>query len=560
MHVITQTCCNDASCVPVCPVNCIHPTPDEPEYLTAEMLYIDPAVCIDCGACIDVCPVKAITADYELAPSQATFIEVNTQWYRDETHRGYSIKPVIPVARTFEPVPEPLRVAVVGSGPAACYLVEHLSTQRGLNVRINVFERLPAPGGLVRYGVAPDHQETKEIGAAFMRSLGRSGVSVHLNVEVGRDISHEALARHHHAVVYAVGTPDGRRLDVPGEESPGCHSASEFVAWYNGHPHFADRVFDLSAERAVVIGNGNVAVDVARVLTADVDELARTDIATHALDQLRASRIREVVLLGRRGPAQASFTIAELAGLRDRPGVDIAIDPADLVLDEASLQQYHARPESMELLKVRLLSELAATERGADRRIVLRFRMSPTDVLGGEHVTGLRVVRNELVHDAGTVRAVATAEESVLDCGLVLRSVGYHGRPVSGVPFDALRGILPNLRGRVVNDDPEMPSPHLGVYVVGWAKRGPSGVIGTNKVCARETADALLDDYVGGLLTPPAEHPDELRTLLAQTDAINADGWRAIDEHERRLGRESARPRVKLVSVPEMLGVARARA
>jgi ferredoxin/flavodoxin---NADP+ reductase len=556
MHVITQTCCNDASCVPVCPVNCIHPTPDEPEYLTAEMLYIDPEVCIDCGACIDACPVKAITADYELEPAEEAFVEVNTQWYRDPTHRGYSTKPVTPATRTFEPSPEPLRVAVVGSGPAGCYVVEHLSTQRGLNVRVNVFERLPAPGGLVRYGVAPDHQETKEVTAGFMRSLRRSGVSVHLNVEVGRDISHEDLARHHHAVVYAVGTPDGRSLDVPGEQLPGCHSASEFVAWYNGHPDYADRVFDLSAERAVVVGNGNVALDVARVLTADVDDLARTDIAAHALEQLRASRIREVVLLGRRGPAQASFTIAELAGLRELPGVDIAIDEADLVLDEASAQQYQAHPEAMDLLKVRLLAELAATDRGAGRRIVLRFRTSPAEVLGAEHVAGLRLVRNDLVNDAGTVRAVATAEESVLECGLVLRSVGYHGRPVPGVPFDAGRGIVPNHRGRVVNDDPEMPSPHLGVYVVGWAKRGPSGVIGTNKVCARETVDALLDDYVGGLLMRPAEGAAELRALIGRTEAIGTDGWRAIDEHERRLGRESARPRVKIVSVSEMLTVA----
>jgi ferredoxin--NADP+ reductase len=557
MHVITQTCCNDASCVPVCPVNCIHPTPDEPEYLTAEMLYIDPDVCIDCGACIDACPVHAITADYELEPGQETFVEVNTRWYRDPTHRGYSTKPATATARSFEPSPEPLRVAVVGSGPAACYAVEHLSTQRGLNVRVNVFERLPAPGGLVRYGVAPDHQETKEISAGFMRSLRRSGVSVHLNVEVGRDISHEDLARHHHAVIYAVGTPDGRVLDVPGESLPGCHSASEFVAWYNGHPDYADRSFDLSAERAVVVGNGNVALDVARVLTADVTDLAQTDIAPHALEQLQQSRIREVVLLGRRGPAQASFTIAELAGLRDLPGVDIAIDEADLVLDEASAQQYQARPEAMDLLKVRLLADLAATNRGAERRIVLRFRASPVAILGTDRVSGLRIVRNELVSDAGTVRAVVTAEESELECGLVLRSVGYHGRPVPGVPFDGGRGIVPNNRGRVVNDDPELPSPHLGVYVVGWAKQGPSGVIGTNKVCARETVDALLDDYVGGLLSRPAEGPDELRAVLGRTAAIDTDGWRAIDEHERRLGRESARPRVKLVSISEMLTIAK---
>jgi ferredoxin--NADP+ reductase len=556
MHVITQTCCNDASCVPVCPVNCIHPTPEEPEYLTAEMLFIDPDVCIDCGACIDACPVQAITPDYELEPPQEAFAEVNAQWYRDPPHRGYSTKPATSVNRSFDPSPEPLRVAVVGSGPAGCYAVEQLATQRGLNVRVNVFERLPAPGGLVRYGVAPDHQETKAIGAGFMRTLRRSGVSVHLNVDVGRDISHEDLVRHHHAVIYAVGTPDGRSLDVPGESLPGCHSASEFVAWYNGHPDYADRSFDLSAERAVVVGNGNVALDVARVLTADVTDLAKTDIAPHALEQLCESRIREVVLLGRRGPAQASFTIAELAGLRDLHGVDVAIDPAELVLDEATAQSYQAHPEAMDLLKVRIMTELAAANRGGQRRIALRFCASPVAILGAGRVNGLRIVRNELVNEAGWIRAEATAEESVIDCGLVLRSVGYRGRPVAGVPFDAGRGVVPNHRGRVVSDDPELPAPHLGVYVVGWAKRGPSGVIGTNKVCARETIDSLLDDYAGGLLTRPSSGPDELGALLGDVGAINSDGWRAIDEHERRLGRESARPRVKLVSVSEMLTIA----
>ncbi|HET6189419.1 MAG TPA: FAD-dependent oxidoreductase [Trebonia sp.] len=557
MHVITQNCCNDASCVPMCPVNCIHPTPDEPEYLTAEMLYIDPDTCIDCGACIDACPVNAITADYDLEPEQASFADVNARWYLDPAHKGYSPEQATPTARSFEPSLEPLRVAVVGSGPAACYAVEHLATQRGLNVRVNVFERLPVPGGLVRYGVAPDHQETKEISAGFMRSLRRSNVALHLNVEVGRDVSHEELARYHHAVIYAVGTPESRPLGVSGEDLPGSHSASEFVAWYNGHPEYADRTFDFSGERAVVVGNGNVALDVARILTADVSALARTDIALHALAQLAESRIREVVVLGRRGPAQASFTIAELTGLRELPGVKLVVDEDEASLDDVTAQAYEARRDSMDLLKVQLLHDLAGTPAGSERRIVLRFLKSPVEVLGSTQVTGVRVVRNSLVNDAGTIKARSTGDEFTIGCGLVLRSVGYQGRAVPGVPFDRGSGTVPNHHGRVVEADLEMPSPHLGVYVVGWAKRGPSGVIGTNKVCARETVDALLDDFVGGLLTPPGDKPKALHDLLSTTGAIDAAGWRAIDEHEKELGRALSSPRVKLVSVAEMLAIAR---
>jgi ferredoxin--NADP+ reductase len=556
MHVITQNCCNDASCVPVCPVNCIHPTPDEPEYLTAEMLYIDPDVCIDCGACIDACPVNAITADYELDPGQAAFSDVNAQWYRDPMHRGYATKQAAPTTRAFEPSAEPLRVAVVGAGPAGSYAVEQLATQRGLNVRINVFERLPAPGGLIRYGVAPDHQPTKEIGDGFLRSLRRSGVSVYLNVEIGRDISHEELARHHHAVIYAVGTPDGRSLDVPGEQLRGCHPASEFVAWYNGHPDFADREFDLDCERAVVVGNGNVALDVARILTTDVDDLARTDIATHALERLAETKIREVVVLGRRGPAQASFTLAELAGLREMRDADVVLDDSELVLDEVTSVMYDAHPHAMDLLKVQLLRELANAPRHGERAINLRFLSSPVEVIGPERVTGLRIVRNKLVDDAGVARAVGTGEQSVIECGLVLRSVGYRGRPVPGVPFDVTHGTVPNHHGRVVEADLEMPSPHLGVYVVGWAKRGPSGVIGTNKVCAKETVDALLDDYVHGLLRPPAGGADSLRELVEKAGVIDTNGWKAIDEREKLLGRAQSRPRVKFVSVAAMLAAA----
>src|ERR1700748_223730 len=316
-HVITQSCCNDGSCVFACPVNCIHPTPDEPGFATSEMLYIDPVACVDCGACVSACPVGAIAPDTRLEPKQLPFVEINASFYPDRPDDvklppTSKLAPVIPAAQV-RPRHQPLTVAIVGSGPAAMYAADELLTQHG--VRVNVFEKLPTPYGLVRAGVAPDHQTTKRVTALFDRIARRREFRFFLNVEVGTHLSHDDLLAHHHAVIYAVGAPNDRRLDIDGMGMPGTGTATELVAWINGHPDFTELPVDLSHERVVVVGNGNVALDVARVLTTDPDQLARTDISDHALRALRASRVREVVIAARRGPEHSAFILPELIGL-----------------------------------------------------------------------------------------------------------------------------------------------------------------------------------------------------------------------------------------------------
>jgi ferredoxin--NADP+ reductase len=556
MHVITQNCCNDAACVPVCPVNCIHPTPDEPEYLSTEMLYIDPATCIDCGACIDACPVSAIAPDYELEPEQDPFRAINAQWYADEAHRGYPTSQPLEPARTTPAGAGPLRVAIVGAGPAGCYAAEHLTAQRSLDVQVNLFERLPAPGGLVRYGVAPDHQSTKEIADALTRVLSRRGVAMHLNVAAGTDITHEQLLAHHHAVIYAVGAAGSRQLGIPGDDLPGNHSAAEFVAWYNGHPDTAEREFDLSGERAVVVGNGNVALDIARVLLTDVDRLRHTDIAEHALQRLAESRIREVVVLGRRGPAQASFTIAEFTGLRSTPGIAVLARRDETPLDPVTCQLLAGREHSMARYKAKLVQELADAPPDARRRVVLRFLVSPERILGPDRVAGVQVVRNKLVARDGHGVARPTEDVETIGCGLVLRSIGYHGKAVEGVPFDVAAGVIPNQAGRVVRHHEGRTEIIRGVYATGWIKRGPSGVIGTNKKCATDTVTAVLEDHLNGRLATPVGDQKSLERILAASRELDLSGWKAIDDYERRQGKAVSRPRLKLVNVDAMLEVA----
>lgn len=309
-HVITGDCCNDAACVPVCPVNCIHPTPDEPDYRSAEMLYIDPEACIDCGACADACPVRAVVPDFELEAEDEPFLALNAAWYAAAGRNNHAAASVSsgPLTTSRE---GPLRVAVIGSGPAAAYAVEALLGVRGPNVQVTVLERLLTPGGLIRFGVAPDHQGTKAAWDGFDRTFRRTSVTMRLGVEVGVDVTVDELLESHHAVLFSTGAPEGRSWSVPGHELAGVHSAADFVSWYNGHPDGAHQRFDLRGERAIVVGNGNVALDVARILATDPDAFTRTDIADHALESLRTSRIREVVVVGRRGPEHAAFTAGE---------------------------------------------------------------------------------------------------------------------------------------------------------------------------------------------------------------------------------------------------------
>lgn len=490
-HIIVQNCCNDASCVPVCPVDCIHPTPDEPDYTTAEMLYIDPEVCIDCGACVDACPVGAITADNEMTTESAPFEAMNAAYYAATgsamDRESDSSDPASGRTRVGEDA-EMLRVAVVGGGAAGHYVVSELLERIDVRAEVDVYERLAEPGGLVRFGVAPDHGATKRMQQQFAAIREKSGVRTFFGVQVGRDIAHEDLAQRYHAVVYAVGALNGRSLPVPGGALPAVASAAEFVAWLNGHPEFANCCFDLSQERVVVLGNGNVALDVARILTAGPDTFASTDMTASAVTALCASRVREVVVLARRGPEHAAFTTPELVGVTQVPGVRVVVEPSDLADIAAesaddSEQDRHYRAQKLELL--RGLAD-AGEPAHAERRIVLRFGTPPVRI---DEVGGRVVVEFD---DHGAL--------STLDCGIVLAAIGLRGSEVAGIPFDENAGVIPNRNGRVLGDD-GVPLP--GVYAAGWIKRGPTGVIGTNKLCAWGTVDALIEDFRAGRLRAP---------------------------------------------------------
>jgi len=447
----------------------------------------------------------------------------------------------------------PLRVAIVGSGPAGFYAAGQLLTS-DVSVTVDVFDRLMTPWGLVRFGVAPDHPKIKSVTRVFERTARMDGFRFHGNVEIGVDLTHEQLAAAYNAVLYAVGTPGDRRLEIPGEDLPGSESATEFVAWYNGHPDYAEMDFDLSCTRAVVIGNGNVALDVARMLALSVDELSVTDIADHSIELLRASNIEEIVVLGRRGPAQAAFTNPELRELAELELADVIVDVADIELDPTSAAALEEADAATQRNIETLTTYAALTPSGKPRRVVLRFLCSPVAIEGDERVEAVVIERNELVStDDGSIKAKPTGVTERIETGLVLRAVGYVGRPLPGVPFDGRRQTVLNLNGRIL--DPDSMAPIAGLYAAGWVKRGPSGVIGTNKKCAQETTELLLADFAAGLLPEPTDTPEALLHHLRQngTNVIDYSGWEAIDAHERALGEPHGRPRVKLVSRDEQL-------
>ncbi len=449
---------------------------------------------------------------------------------------------------------QPLRVAVVGSGPAGFYAAEHLLTDRAHHVRVDMFERLTTPWGLVRSGVAPDHPKLKSVSRIYERTAGQPGFRMFGNVELGSDLTHEDLAEHYHAVVYAVGAQTDKRSGIPGEDLPGSWAATDFVGWYNGHPDYRDLVFDLDCERAVVVGNGNVAMDVARMLCLTREELAVTDVGDHALEVLAEHRIREIVVLGRRGPEQAAFTTPELRELGELTDADVAVDPAELDLDADAARR---SPSQTAQRNVEVLRDYAQrVSEGRRRRIALRFLVSPVEILGDTRVEALRLVRNRLVRAGdGSLRARATDVTETIACGLVFRAIGYSGVALPGVPFDTGRGVIPNECGRVVGAGGAIP----GVYVTGWIKRGPSGVIGTNKKCAQETVDALLADADAGALPTPHEDDAarfEARLRERKPQLVTYAGWEAIDRHERALGEPQGRPRVKLTRLEEQLRVA----
>jgi len=453
----------------------------------------------------------------------------------------------------------PLRVAIVGSGPAGFYAAGQLLTAKDLHAEVEMFDKLATPWGLVRAGVAPDHPNIKAVTRVYEKTAKREGFRFHGNVEVGKDVSHEELAAHHHAVIYATGSPTDRRLGIPGEDLPGSHAATDFVGWYNGHPDYRDLEFDLTPRRAVVIGNGNVALDVARMLALTHDELGKTDIADHALEALAESGVEEIVVLGRRGPLQAAYTNPELKELGEMAAADVIVDPDEARLDPLSQEEFDSGAiDKTSRVNVETVQEYASrTPHGHPRRIVLRFLVSPVEILGDDRVTGVRVVRNRLEKsDDGRLVARATDETEEVECGIVLRSVGYRGEPFAGLPFDESRNTLNNEGGRIT--DPETGDPLPGVYTAGWIKRGPSGVIGTNKKCAQETVSALLEDLAAGKLPDPSAEVDSLIEVLHERhpDVVDYAGWQLIDQHERGLGEPAGRPRVKLTRAEELLDVA----
>jgi ferredoxin/flavodoxin---NADP+ reductase len=443
----------------------------------------------------------------------------------------------------------------VGSGPAAFYAAASLLASEDPVVEVDMIERLPTPWGLVRLGVAPDHPQLKTVSRAFEKIATRPGFRFLGNVEVGRDVSHDELTELYDAVVYAVGSQTDRQLGIPGEDLPGSWAATELVAWYNGHPDFQHLEFDLSHERAVVIGNGNVALDVARMLALTSEELAPTDTTDAAIEAIVSSGIREIVVLGRRGPVQASWTSQELGELGELAGADVLVDPDELVLDPASEAELEGGSNIVQR-NVEILRDFATREpAGKPRSVRLRFCVSPVAIHGKERVEAVEIVRNRLEADEeGRVRAVATEEREVIPCGIVFRSVGYRGVGIPGVPFDARAGTVPNQNGRVLGAD-ESAIP--GVYCAGWIKRGPTGVIGTNKKDAAETVEHLLEDARAGRL--PASGEGTIDDLLAERDVqvVTYPGWEAIDALERARGEEQGRPRVKLCTWDELLAAAR---
>ncbi len=444
---------------------------------------------------------------------------------------------------------QPLRVAIVGSGPSGFYAAEHLLKQTEMAVTVDMYERLPTPYGLVRGGVAPDHPKIKSVTKVYEKTAARPNFRFFGNVEIGRDLSVDELRRHYHAVIFAVGAQTDRALGIAGEELPGSHAATEFVAWYNGHPDYKTRHFDLSAQRAVVIGVGNVAMDVARILSRTCAELVPTDIADYALEALDRSAVREVVIIGRRGPAQAAFTPAELGEFGELAEADVIVSPEDAALDPLSEAWLKTSADRDAQKNVALLAEYARrAPSGKPRRVVFRFLASPVEILGTDRVEGIRIVKNVLTPKPdGSLAAQATDQTEVIPCGLVFRSVGYKGVPLEGVPFDAKAGVIPHQSGRVTGA--------TGLYAVGWIKRGPSGIIGTNKPDSVETVETLLADARSGLLPAPTGDAAALPDQLAARGVtlVTFDDWLKLDALEQENGARHGRPRLKFTDVPQML-------
>lgn len=455
-----------------------------------------------------------------------------------------------------------IRAAIIGSGPAGFYAAEQLLKREEFECEVDVFDRLPTPHGLVRSGVAPDHQKIKSVTRVYDKIATHPKFRFFGNVEFGKHITLEDLRGHYHVIVFATGAQTDRRLGIPGEDLEGSHTATEFVAWYNGHPDYRHFKFDLSARSVAIVGVGNVAVDVARILCRTAEELKETDIADYALEELGESKVRDVYMLGRRGPLQAAFTnpeVRELGKLSDARPITL---PRDLEIDEFTAEALEKGEDHAALRKLEILKSY--TEGAADgraKRLHMRFLVSPVEILGDEdgRVRAVRLVRNELYRSRdGSIRSRPTGEHEELEVGLVFRSVGYRGVPLPGVPFHEKWGVVPNDKGRVT--DPETGGYVPGLYVTGWIKRGPTGVIGTNKQDSAETVECIAEDVLGGrVIEPEKGDGDKLERLLTevQPEYVTYRDWLRLNELEVGRGKAEGRPRVKYTSVREMLDALR---
>ncbi len=491
-HVITQSCCSDASCTFACPVNCIHPTPDEPGFATAEMLYVDPTSCVDCGACVTACPVDAIGPAHRLPEEHKVYIEINrvlsaadpANAALDNPDPGSRSRPpmahAVPPKRLHVPDGDEVSIGIVGSGPAAMYAADELL--RYGNVTVDVYEKLAVPYGLARFGVAPDHTRTRKVAELFDVVAKDPRFRLHLNTAVGTDVTIDELRARHDAVLVAAGASTDRKIGIPGEDLPGVGSTTDFVAWYNGRPDHTGDDFELANGRVVIVGNGNVALDAARILTAGRDELLGADMSQKALARLRESKVEEVVIVARRGPEHSAFTLPEILGLTDERTVTVDPDP------EVAESLATGADSPLTERKLALLESLPTTPQATHGGPAIRLRYFTTPIA------------IEADGDALVVRArhTTTGAEVDIPTGLVLTSVGYKGRPVPGLPFDEARGVLPNSAGRVLDDD---GAPIPGVYVTGWIKRGPNGFIGTNKTDSQETVAAIAADVAIGVVS-----------------------------------------------------------
>jgi ferredoxin/flavodoxin---NADP+ reductase len=453
--------------------------------------------------------------------------------------------------------PSSLRVAIVGSGPAGFYAAESLQ-KAAPGIAIDLIDRLPTPFGLVRGGVAPDHPKIKSVTRVFDRIASQPGFRYLGHVRVGQDVTVEELRARYHVLILSYGAETDRMLGIPGETLAGSHAATEFVAWYNGHPDFAGAHFDLTQREVAVVGIGNVAMDVARILAKPSEVLAGTDLADHALTSLASSSVHTIHVVARRGPVQAACTTPELRELGELEGVDVIVHPRDLELDAASEAQLAAMEDRNPAKNLEVLRDWAARPHtGAARQVVFHFNASPVALRGTDRVEGMTIVRNRLEPDGkGGVRAVATDETQELPVGLVFRSVGYKGRGISGVPFDDRNGVVPNINGHVV-ERAGSTTTVPGLYVAGWIKRGPQGIIGTNKLCATDTVTQLLADVAAGDVPALSDTVSSIDALLAErkVNVTSWADWQALDRAEQARGAALGRPRFKITDLGEMLEI-----